>query len=263
MQILPHIKVGNGIPFVCQHGLGAKSIQIKKLLQPLKNIELICMDCPGHGDAPLIESVKPSFNYYGDLLIGLLDQLNIREAVFGGISMGAGIALNIARRFPNRVLGLVLIRPAWLDQANPENLSVLLEASKSLRNNNIDGFKVNDSFKEIASKHPDAGASLLGLFEPEQQSCLPLVLESMVHDRPFAELDELKAIKNPCLIIGNQDDPLHPFDMAEAVHQKIEGSKLSEVISRYVDDSEHTKIVNQLILRFIQSNEEQLESRRS
>ena len=33
--------------------------------------------------------------------------------------MGAGIALNFTLRHPERVLGLVLSRPAWLDAPNP------------------------------------------------------------------------------------------------------------------------------------------------
>ena len=33
---------------------------------------------------------------YADTVISVLDQMNIKKAVFGGLSMGSGIALNIA-----------------------------------------------------------------------------------------------------------------------------------------------------------------------
>src|ERR687889_604426 len=38
--------------------------------------------------------------------------------------MGAGVALRFALAEPERVRGLVLIRPAWLDRPNPPNLAV-------------------------------------------------------------------------------------------------------------------------------------------
>jgi pimeloyl-ACP methyl ester carboxylesterase len=53
-----------------------------------------------------------------------MDHLAIREAVVGGISMGAAITLNFALRHPDRVLGLVQSRPAWLDAPNPWNVTM-------------------------------------------------------------------------------------------------------------------------------------------
>ncbi len=221
------------------------------------------MDCPGHGKSPLSNGVVPSFNFYADQLIRTIDHLNIQEAVFGGISMGAGIAINIAIRFPERVKALVLIRPAWLDEKNPENLSILNEVADYIEKNNISGFTQGERFQKIDAILPLAGKSLLGPFDPSQRPEIATVLKKMVGDRPFDDIDLLSNIDKPCIIIANQDDPLHPFKMASVIHQKIKGSQLSEVISRYIDDDKHSESVNQLISRFIESNEEYLESRRS
>ena len=49
----------------------------------------------------------------------MLNHLGLTRAVVGGISMGAGMALNAATRYPERVAGLVLARPAWLDRPMP------------------------------------------------------------------------------------------------------------------------------------------------
>ena len=82
---LNYTDVGTGLPLVFEHGIG--------------------------GD------VRQPFDRFGDDLIGLLNHLGIARAVLGGISLGAGVALNAATRYPERVAGLVLGRPAWLADA--------------------------------------------------------------------------------------------------------------------------------------------------
>ena len=48
--------------------------------------------------------------------------LRLEQAVVGGISLGSAVAVNTALRYPERVLGLVLSRPAWIDRPLPENV---------------------------------------------------------------------------------------------------------------------------------------------
>ena len=57
-----------------------------------------------------------------DDLVALLDHLEIERAVVGGISLGSAVAVNMALRYPERVRGLVLSRPAWIDRPLPENV---------------------------------------------------------------------------------------------------------------------------------------------
>ena len=45
----------------------------------------------------------------------MIDMLHLQQIAVGGISMGAAVALNFALRYPQRVLGLVLVRPASLN----------------------------------------------------------------------------------------------------------------------------------------------------
>ncbi|MEZ5040160.1 MAG: alpha/beta hydrolase [Saprospiraceae bacterium] len=253
MQFPFHYKsTGNGIPFHFQHGLGSNLQQPQALLAGLEKVQLISMDCPGHGEAPLIESTPPSFNHYADQLLALMDELKVEKAIFGGISMGAGISLNVALRYPERVKALVLIRPAWLDQGSPENLAILLEAAPFIgQKNGLATFEQRPNFKRIQQLLPNAAQSVLGVFAPTQRAEIPLVLENMIKDRPFSDLKALENIHHPCLIIGNEDDPLHPIDMAERIHQCISGSQCVNVISRYVDDAQHGAAVNQLVSKFI------------
>jgi pimeloyl-ACP methyl ester carboxylesterase len=64
-----------------------------------------------------------------------MDYLRLPQAIVGGISMGAAVALNFTLRFPERVLGLILSRPAWLDGPLPSNVRIYAEhLNRSARN---------------------------------------------------------------------------------------------------------------------------------
>ena len=68
----------------------------------------VALDCRGHGG-----SDKPSGPYsvdaFADDCRDLLDELNWRQAVVAGSSMGGSVALSLAVRYPDRVAGLALI----------------------------------------------------------------------------------------------------------------------------------------------------------
>ena len=210
------------------------------------------MDCPGHGSAPLAPSARPSFAYYADQLTRMMDQLEVSKAIFGGISMGAGISTYMAINHPERVRALVLVRPAWLDSGSPDNLKILLTAADYLdASKDVEGFKQETEFKTIEQHIPNAAKSVLGVFAETQRAEISTVLRAMVEDHPFDRMDLLHEIKVPTLVIGNGDDPLHPYAMAEAMHDHIPDSHLEKVISRYIDDVQHRQIVHKTVSKFI------------
>lgn len=250
---LNFISQGAGIPLVFQHGLTANVNQTVNLLGGLEGIHLLSIDCPGHGLTDLPKDYIPSFDHYADELIGFLDQHGIEQAVFGGISMGSGIAVNIALRYPDKVRALILLRPAWLDQPNPENLRVLLPAAELLKKSGgEEQFRQLQEYKSISL--PAVAQSILGVFSKDQQPGLAKVIRHMVGDRPFDDMEELKKINTPCLVLGNDDDPLHPYNMAEKIHESIEGSVLRKLTSRYIADDLHQMQVRKAIKELIQEN---------
>src|SRR3954453_23307117 len=107
---------GEGVPFIFQHGLGGDVNQPCGLFRPPEGVRLLALDCRAHGETrPLGDPDQLRLATFADHLAALLDYLEVPRAVIGGISMGAAVALNFALRYPERVLGLVLSRAAWLD----------------------------------------------------------------------------------------------------------------------------------------------------
>jgi pimeloyl-ACP methyl ester carboxylesterase len=113
----------SGRPFAFQHGLGGDVSQPADVFSPPPGTRLLSLNCRGHWETrPLGPVDKLSFSSFADDVAALMHHFGLRRAAVGGISMGAGVALNLASRYPKRVAGLVLSRPAWLDSPRPKNL---------------------------------------------------------------------------------------------------------------------------------------------
>ena len=116
-------ETGSGTPFFFQHGLGGDANQTFNLFRPPPGIRLLTLDCRAHGQTPVGPPEKISLATFTNDLLALMDFLKIEKAIVGGVSMGAAMALSLAIAHPDRVLGLVLDRPAWLDGPRRDNIA--------------------------------------------------------------------------------------------------------------------------------------------
>ena len=111
-EVFHYASVGDGLPFVFQHGMGADTAQPLDFGGDLLGWRTIALDCRGHGKTEAsLDPARISFAQFAEDLAALLDRLRIERAVVGGISMGAGVALAFGLAHPERVAGLILVRP--------------------------------------------------------------------------------------------------------------------------------------------------------
>jgi pimeloyl-ACP methyl ester carboxylesterase len=241
---------GEGIPFVFLHGLGADSGQCLTALAGVSSVDLICPDQPGHGRS---SGSVFSFAYFADFALGLLDALGIEKAVFGGISMGAAVSLRVALTAPERVQGLVLVRPAWIDGAALPHLALVGRVGRwedAAPGSAADQLAADKAFLAIARTNPAAAQSIAGLLtRPPPASAK--VLSAMVHDRPFARLSDLEAITCPALVLANQDDPLHPVAVAHDIFGRLPTAHYQLVPSRYREPHAHLAALRSGIETFL------------
>jgi pimeloyl-ACP methyl ester carboxylesterase len=102
-------QIGQGQPVVLIHGYPLNSRLWQPQLDSLADVaHLIAPDLRGHGDSEAIPGPY-SMDLLADDCAALLDALDIREpVVVNGLSMGGYIAMAFARRYPERLAGLVL-----------------------------------------------------------------------------------------------------------------------------------------------------------
>ena len=114
---------GEGLPFVFQHGLGGDLNQPFGVYRPAPGGSTPRLRLSRHGQTrPPGEPDKLRIATLADDCIQFIEHLGIDRAVIGGISLGSAVAVKVALHCPNRVLGLVLSRPAWIGGPQAANV---------------------------------------------------------------------------------------------------------------------------------------------
>lgn len=240
---------GRGVPVVWQHGLGSDIDQTFALLEPgfnqdLAGFHFLGFDARGHGlTQPLGDPAKLAIATSADDLLALLDALQIERAIIGGISMGAAISLNFALRFPERVLGLVLSRPAWLDRPFPANLHVFPLIARALRDlgpaAGLVAFRQTLEYAALVHDSPDTAQIVTNGFEnPRALECVAR-LERIPHDAPCDDRQLWRTLSVPALVLANHQDPIHPWEFADTFATLIPGATLREITSKSVSLDRH------------------------
>ena len=250
--------VGMGLPFVFQHGLGGSLDQPFSLFIPPDGIRMIAMDSRGHGQTEPLGPVNDiSLARFADDVCGLFDYLHVAQAVVGGISMGAAVALNLTLRFPERVKGLVLSRPAWLDTANPRNAAWFGEIARLIReygpHQGKQRFRDSVMYQEILAESTDVAQSMLNQFDSQRAEETAIILDRLRGDTPCQALDELARIKVPTLVLANQQDPVHPFEYGKILAQAIPGAQFAELTPKSQSLERHQADIQQHLGRFLQT----------
>jgi pimeloyl-ACP methyl ester carboxylesterase len=246
----------HGMAFVFQHGLGGDRRQPLELYAYHPSIHLLAMDCRGHGKTrPLGDPDMLRFDVFADDIVALLDHLAVDQFVAGGISMGAGVALNLALRYAARVAGLILVRPAWLAQPSPPNLDCMVEVGQWIRDHGVvegrRGFLASPLYLRLAQAAPYTASSLLAQFdEPRAADAWPRLLH-LPADAPNRDPAAWRQIVAPTLVLGNQMDPTHPFFYAKTLAAALPRAELVEVPSKSDDAKAHVAAARTHIDRFL------------
>lgn len=240
--------------FAFQHGLGGECSQPCGLFPPPEGLRLVCLECRGHGGSALGPEEALGFATYADDVIALLDHLGVEQAIVGGISMGAGIALNLAHRHPARVRGLVLIRPAWLNEPMAARALYQLVATLLREHGAEEGLRrlrAAPEFRALEASAPAGARALADQFALPGIAATAAKFARLSDDVPYAGIAQLEAIHVPALVIATHHDPIHPFAYGTALAGHIPGAALVEVTAKSVDEQAYQQEVQAALGRFM------------
>ena len=243
-ELFHYASVGEGLPFVFQHGMGADVTQPLSSGGTLAGWRMIAMDCRGHGQTEAsLDPERISFARFAEDLAVLLDSLNIECVVVGGISMGAGVALAFALANPDRVNGLILFaphgsivpfRPIFAGFPSRRACSKSIPPTRPLSR-----CKQSPAFSELAAESKPAADSLLGQFRRPHARERAVILARMPASAPVTSLTHCRQLQIPILVVVNARDPVHPDILGEQLAAAIPGAALSRITSKAESETLH------------------------
>jgi pimeloyl-ACP methyl ester carboxylesterase len=183
-----------------------------------------------------------------------LNHLHIGKALFGGISMGAGVSIQIAFDQPDRVSGLLLVRPAWLDGPMPAHAwftTVARLIKERGPQAGRDALAASQDFLDLRKSSPDVAESLLRQFDAPEAAERVSRLETMPLDYPVADLTRLKSLRMPARVIATDRDPIHPLDLAERLAGELPNASFELVTAKSTNLAMHTQELRSAITEWI------------
>lgn len=94
-------------PLILLHGAGGSFLSWHPYLRRLAGETVYAPDLPGHGESK--GEGRRSIEEYADDIARFMEDVDIGQTVIAGISMGSGIALMLALKYPLKVRALVLL----------------------------------------------------------------------------------------------------------------------------------------------------------
>jgi len=210
---------------------------------------VVLLDLLGHGtsDKPH-HATQYRMDRYARQVVALLDELGVERAVVGGVSLGANVALHVAVQAPDRVVALLVEMPV-LEWATPAAASLFVPLLLAVSfGRGLFGFLTS-----LVRRLPRTGIDLLDSFlgtlsmEPE---AIAAVLHGILVGPVAPEIEERRAITAPTLIIGHENDLIHPFSDAENLAQQIPHARLVQARSM-VELRLRPERLTQEIVRFL------------
>jgi len=210
-----------GIPLLLLHPFPFDRRVFDPLAIRLSELTVLTPNLRGSG--------QPSLDEFADQVIGSLDAHGADRAVVGGVSMGGYVALNVLRRYPERLAGLVLI-----------DTKVTADPEPALANRAAMAQRADQG---IGPDPADLLAGMLSPFTFEHRPEVVARLTAIIDEQPVATIAwnqramagrpdttaELADAPVPVLVVVGKDDTITPPPAARLMADTAPAATLVEV----------------------------------
>lgn len=230
---------GAGLPVVFQHGLGGDESQIAEIFPDGGGFRRLTLECRGQGRSRAGDPADYSIAKFADDVLAFADSRRVARFAVGGISMGAAIALRIAVRHPERVIALVLARPAWLWQAAPANMQPYAVVAAHLRDPDpqraLADFEASPTAERLAREAPGNLDAMRKFLAVKDRQALASLLSAISGDGPGVSEAQARSIAVPTLVLATGLDLAHPIAYAQALAATVPGAEFVEITPKATD----------------------------
>lgn len=212
-------------------------------------LHVVTLDPLGHGrsDRPA-DPLAYSTTAFAEQVVALLDHLGAGQAVIGGTSLGANVALEVAVIAPGRVRGLLLEAPALHNgvEAGIVAFAPLLFTARHLP---ITVSGVRAVTRPVPRGVLPGWAGLLLDTLDQQPEPMAALLHGVFFGRVAPSVDERRAITAPALVVGHPADPVHPVADAAMLAEELPHAEFERARS-ILEWRRHPERLNLMAVRF-------------
>jgi poly(3-hydroxyoctanoate) depolymerase len=220
---------GQGRPLLLIGGIGANIEMCEPFAQALARTELVMFDLPGCGGSATPKRPM-SMAALASLVEGMLDALGYEQLDVLGVSMGGGLAQQLARQAPERVRRLVLVATGCglgMVPGRPLAMGVMLSP---LRYYSAPFFKLvapvflgGEKWKDREFVREHAAAR-----RAKPPSLLGYYIQAM-SAMTFSSLPWLHTLLHQTLVLSGDDDPIVPAANGALLARRIPNSRFHVV----------------------------------
>ena len=248
--LLEFITTGSGLPAtVFAHGLAGSIPTTRPFASAVRGSRTF-MHFRGYGASA---AVPAPWTYAGlaEDLRAVADHVGATQAL--GVSMGAGALCSLLAATPLRFERLVFVMPAVLDQPRTDQaLSRLVEMAEHVDRGDLEPLTALLLEAEPASVRSQPAVQLwcrrqAAVMVGTQVSRALRALPTAV---PLTEHGALAEVTAPALVIAQEQDPVHPVDVAEQLAAALPNARL-EVMAPGGLMWRHRSLTRDLIGRFL------------
>ena len=246
---------GAGDPVVLLHGWPTHGQLWRAQLPVLAETRrVIVPDLPGYGKSPVPTTVRFSFNYFADVVEGLVNELELNRCALVGHDVGGPVAMLVAARRPDVIAKLVLLNTTPYPEVS-RLIKLMVRAGRlpPLRSflTSRSGFRllfraglVQADRKATADRYYDPVAE-----DPARRRALG----QMLIDSDPADLEglvgRLTDANTPTAVIWADKDPTAPLSVAQRLHNELPGSTLEMIndCGHFLTEDRPTEVTQALV----------------
>ncbi len=246
---------GEGPPLVFVHGAASDGrIWGPQLTGLSDEFTAVAWDEPGAGRSSDLPG-HFALSDYADCLAALVEELGLGPAYVAGISWGGTVSLELYRRRPEIIAGLILVDTyaGWRGSLPAEEVAARVAAARAMF-----AASAEDFYPELPGLFAgDPPAEFVPLLEQIAAAVRPESLRIQLALLAEADLSEmLPRISAPTLLIWGERDARSPLSVARQFEEAIPGSKLVLISGAgHVSNLERVDLFNEAVRAFCRGRE--------
>ncbi|HEY2786296.1 MAG TPA: alpha/beta fold hydrolase [Fimbriiglobus sp.] len=244
---------GSGTPLVLLHAFPYDRGMWAPQREGLASVaRVITPDLPGFGQSAPMPDI--TVEGMADAVAQLLDSLRLNERInLGGLSMGGYVAMAFARKYPDRLCGLILAdtRGEPDDDTGRLNRGKAIEAVRTGGVAQFVDTQLPNHFSpETFAARPAIVAEAKRIASAQSVEAIIAALVAL-RDRPDA-IAGLSGVSAPTLILVGENDAVTPPAVAETMRTRIPGSRFVRIpAAGHLSNMEQPDVFNASVREFI------------